>query len=131
MSIGRELRFVLYTLILVAILKSCAPAFAEEPWLTVDVTPRMSMTPINGTATVRLLVTVPRNDQNRLLCVGYDGPTFRSSCAEHVEPGARYRVEVPFSGLREGAYVAFAELHRAGGAKGSESRMVTLQFEVR
>lgn len=127
---GRLGRQLLYTLILLAFLNGCA-AFCEERWFALDVNPRVSQTTTQGgTMTVRLIFTIPRNDQNRVLCFGYDGPVFRASCVEHVAQAGAYRVEQAFSGLKPGRYVAFGELRRQGVDGKVESRLETTNFVI-
>ena len=128
MTLGRGLRQIAYTLALVYALKGCTTLLdADEPWAVLDVTPRISAEP----ATITLLVTIPRSPQNRLLCVGYDGPQFRSSCQEHVGLGAAQHVEQTFSGLPAGEYAAVVEVVRDEGEKGGRTRVITTRFEVR
>ena len=128
MTLGRGLRQIAYTLALVYLLKGCTTILdAEAPWATLDVSPRISAEP----ATITLLVTIPRNPQNRLLCVGYDGPQFRLSCQEHVGLEAAYRVESTFSDLPAGEYAAMVEMVRDEGEKGRRTRVITTRFEVR
>jgi len=127
MTLGRGLRQIAYTLALVYALKGCTTILdADTPWATLDVTPRISTEP----ATITLLVTIPRSPQNRLLCVGYDGPQFRSSCQEHVGLEAAYRVEQAFSGLPAGEYTAVAEVVRDEEEKGGRNQLITTQFVV-
>lgn len=114
---------------LVVMLLTTALVAAEE-WLSIDVNPRFSVTPIRGTASVRISVMTPKNDQNRVLCFGYDGTIYRSSCQEHVGLRAPRRVQQLFQGLPPGNYVAFAELTRETSDRKAKTQLVTTAFVV-
>jgi len=122
---ARGIRQVLYTLLLVAFLKSCTPWLnepamdveaAEPPAISLRIDPKVQMVSYGGTGTVRVRITVPKNAQNRAVCVEVDGPTYRSSCFEHVGLGAPSQAEWLVKGLDAGEYVAAARLERSGGA---------------
>ena len=131
MTAPQAYRQLLYTLLLVAFLRGCTPLLAETPAITLQVTPKVQMVSIGGTGTIRVKVTIPKNAQNRAVCVAVDGPVYRSSCFEHVGLGAATRVEWTFRGLDVGEYLAEARLERAKvGESGRDYKIGRDQFVV-
>lgn len=123
-QLARGFRQILYTLALVAFLKSCTPYLtepemdsaaepADPPAITLQVTPKVQMVSYGGTGTVRVRITLSKSAQNRAVCVVLDGPTYRSSCFEHIGLEAPSRVEWVVRGLDAGEYEAEARLERA------------------
>jgi len=89
--------------------------FVAPVHIAIEVTPRIQHAPLTGTAHIRVLVTIPKNPENRLGCVEIDGPTYRSSCfdidgAEHAT-----QQEWVYKGLVGGRYIAVASLRQADG----------------
>jgi hypothetical protein len=137
-ELARGMRQILYTLVLVAFLKSCTPYLtepemdgAELPAIAVSVTPKVQMVGYGQSGRVRVKITVPKNALNRAVCVAVDGPTYRSSCFEHVGLGAPSVAEWVFSGLEPGWYEAVATLERAKeGESGRDYKIGRDQFQV-
>lgn len=75
-------------------------------------------------ATFSVLVRMPHHPDNRVLCVGYDGPQFSESCGfvDGDSPAIR---EVRFRDVPAGVYVAFARLTRT-----TREHLATYPFEV-
>lgn len=150
---GRDWRFLLYTFLLCVWLRACTPwdeymvgtvegaaqqdtrtaaqqDTLPEPTIEVEVSPRFTLLRVGqGTASVLFRVTVPRNPQNRVLCVGIDGTMYRLSCMTHG-PSGQYRQEFPYRSLPAGDYVAFGELQWVDAAKGERKTSVS-RFEFR
>ena len=130
-TLARGFRQILYTLALVAFLKSCTPWLtgpemdgAELPAIALQVTPKVQMVSYGGTGTVRVQVIIPKNAQNRAVCVEVDGPVYRSSCFEHVGLEAASRVEWTFRGLDVGEYAAVATLERVEEGEGGRDYII-------
>ncbi len=139
---ARGLRQILYTVVLVVFLRACTPWFTPEaepaqestkppvPTIRVEVYPRFTLLVVgHGTASVRIKVTVPRNPQNRVVCVAVDGPVYRSSCWEH-DGSERYRQEFLYPELPAGDYVALGELQWVEQGSGERKTSVS-RYEFR
>ena len=129
---ARGVRQILYTLVLVAFLKSCTPWLtepemdgAELPAITLQVTPKVQIVGVGGLGTIRVKITIPKNAQNRAVCVAVDGPMYRSSCFEHVGLEAASRVEWTIRGLDPGEYDATATLERVEEGSGSRKTSIS------
>mgnify|MGYP001559592005 CR=1 FL=1 len=96
------------TLLVLFLLRAVSP-------ISLEVTPRMQHAPVAGTGRIRILVTIPKNDQNRVGCVEVDGPVYRSSCFEIDGQRHAYRQEWVYVDLPSGAYRAVAVLRQANG----------------
>lgn len=93
------------------LLLTSQPANPAQPKINIVVYPRYSQAP----ASVRLTVRVQPDAANRVVCIGYDGPQFRSSCWQVEGANAAITTEVVFPDLPEGRYRAQGKVQRAGG----------------
>jgi hypothetical protein len=114
------------------LLLASLPAVSDTlPPITLRVTPKVQMAQMGRTSTIRVRITVPQNPLNRAVCVAVDGPTYRSSCFDHVGTGAAVQAEWAVSGLEPGGYVAEARLERAKeGESGRDYKFSRETFEI-
>lgn len=105
----------LSTLLLLIVTLSL-PLRAASP-VAISVSPRVQMALYGKTTQVTVQVTVPKDAQNRVLCIEIDGGVYTSSCFPHVGTGASSQVIRPLRGLTAGEYVAVATVLREDGTK--------------
>lgn len=80
--------------------------------VSISVTPRLGQSPLS----VRVRVTVPQNEDNRVLCFGYDGPKSQESCEDH-DGNAPMTTWQVFQELPEGYYTFYAIIGRKDGSQ--------------
>lgn len=113
---------------LLPLLLAVSTLSAEAPSIHVTAVPRLQFAGKYGTGSVSIRVTVPRNAQNRSVCVFVDGPLTRTSCWDQVGAEAPFRQEFAYQGLPAGRYTVSGVLEFEDGAKGGRK---TVGFQDR
>ena len=130
MTTGRALRQLAYTLLLVFFLKDCTSVLdAQEqsqpdPTIRVESSPKAQLVPTGRSGSVWIRVTIPRNAQNRAVCIILEGPLSRVSCYEHIGSEAPFRQEFGYRDLPAGEYLVVGELQWVDGAKGERKTVL-------